>query len=79
MAFNRFARFASFALTIAFISASGNTIAQEKPRVSLPLQVGFFNGATALYITPKVGVDSVPVLSSRANVLGSLDDSWTSI
>ena len=27
------------------------------PRVSLPLQVGFFNGAPALYITPEVGVD----------------------
>src|SRR6266851_8471180 len=27
------------------------------PRVLLPLQVGFFNGATALYITPEVGVD----------------------
>jgi hypothetical protein len=27
------------------------------PRVSLPLQVGFFGGATALYITPEVGVD----------------------
>jgi len=27
------------------------------PRVILPLQVGFFNGATALYITPEVGVD----------------------
>jgi hypothetical protein len=27
------------------------------PRVSLLLQVGFFNGATALYITPEVGVD----------------------
>jgi hypothetical protein len=27
------------------------------PRVSLPLQVGFFEGATALYITPEVGVD----------------------
>jgi hypothetical protein len=27
------------------------------PRVSLPLQVGFFNGDTALYITPEVGVD----------------------
>ena len=26
------------------------------PRVSLPLLVGFFNGATALYITPEVGV-----------------------
>jgi hypothetical protein len=25
--------------------------------VDLPLQVGFFNGATALYITPEVGVD----------------------
>lgn len=30
---------------------------QVSPRVSLPLQVGFFNGATALYITPEVGVD----------------------
>ena len=28
-----------------------------QPRVSLPLQVGFFNGETALYITPEVGVD----------------------
>jgi hypothetical protein len=27
------------------------------PEVILPLQVGFFNGATALYITPEVGVD----------------------
>ena len=27
------------------------------PRVSLPLQVGFFSGAPALYITPEVGVD----------------------
>jgi hypothetical protein len=30
---------------------------EVSPRVSLPLQVGFFNGATALYITPEVGVD----------------------
>jgi hypothetical protein len=28
-----------------------------QPRVSLPLQTGFFNGTTALYITPEVGVD----------------------
>src|SRR6201993_190828 len=27
------------------------------PRVILPLQSGFFDGATALYITPEVGVD----------------------
>jgi hypothetical protein len=27
------------------------------PRVSLPLQVGFFDDAPALYITPEVGVD----------------------
>jgi hypothetical protein len=27
------------------------------PRATLPLQVGFFDGATALYITPEVGVD----------------------
>lgn len=26
-------------------------------RASLPLQIGFFNGQTALYITPEVGVD----------------------
>ncbi|MGA9722806.1 MAG: hypothetical protein WBQ86_10145 [Candidatus Binatus sp.] len=45
---------------MALISASGTAIAQEKPRVSLPLQEGFFNGATALYITPEVGVDAAP-------------------
>jgi len=41
-------------------SAQSNTDSGElavSPRVSLPLQVGFFNGATALYITPEVGVD----------------------
>jgi hypothetical protein len=27
------------------------------PRVSLPLQVGFFNNETTLHITPEVGVD----------------------
>jgi hypothetical protein len=27
------------------------------PKVILPLQVGFYNGARALYITPEVGVD----------------------
>ena len=35
------------------IAAGGNV----SPRVSLPMQVGFFNGAPALYITPEVGVD----------------------
>jgi hypothetical protein len=34
--------------------ASGRKVSA---RVSLPLQVGFFNGQTALYITPEVGVD----------------------
>src|SRR6202007_2928390 len=29
----------------------------DSPRVILPLQVGFYNGARALYITPEVGVD----------------------
>jgi hypothetical protein len=41
-------------------SAQSNTDSGElavSPRVSLALQVGFFNGATALYITPEVGVD----------------------
>jgi hypothetical protein len=34
--------------------ASGRSLSA---RVSLPLQTGFFNGQTALYITPEVGVD----------------------
>ena len=34
--------------------ASGRSVSA---RVSLPLQIGFFNGQTALYITPEVGVD----------------------
>jgi hypothetical protein len=34
--------------------ASGHKVSL---RASLPLQVGFFNGATAIYITPEVGVD----------------------
>jgi hypothetical protein len=34
--------------------ASGRNVSA---RVSLPLQIGFFNGKTALYITPEVGVD----------------------
>lgn len=58
MKFYRFAFFAALALTIGSVSVSVPANAQEKPRVSLPLQVGFFNGATALYITPEVGVGS---------------------
>jgi hypothetical protein len=41
------------------------------PRVSLPLQVGFFNGATALYITPEVGVDPnapAPIIAAAHQV-----------
>jgi hypothetical protein len=34
--------------------ASGQRVSA---RVSLPLQIGFFNGQPALYITPEVGVD----------------------
>jgi hypothetical protein len=60
MKFHRFALFAALALTIRAVSVSVSANAQEKPRVSLPLQVGFFNGATALYITPEVGVDAAP-------------------
>ena len=60
MKFHRFALFAALALTIRAVSVSVPANAQEKPRVSLPLQVGFFNGATALYITPEVGVDAAP-------------------
>jgi hypothetical protein len=54
MRLNRLATVAA----LAFLSAALPATAQEKPRVRLPLQVGFFNGATALYITPEVGVDA---------------------
>jgi hypothetical protein len=56
MRLNRLAAVAALAFLFAALPAT----AQEKPRVSLPLQVGFFNGATALYITPEVGVDAAP-------------------
>jgi hypothetical protein len=56
MRLNRLATVAA----LAFLSAALPATAQENPRVSLPLQVGFFNGATALYITPEVGVDAAP-------------------
>src|SRR5271168_5083067 len=46
---------------VALISAAPGLLKAQgpsgQPRVSLPLQVGFFNGETALYITPEVGVD----------------------
>ena len=40
-------------------SAQGRSVHNSRPafRVSLPLQVGFYNGQRALYITPEVGVD----------------------
>jgi hypothetical protein len=60
MSFYRFAFLAALALAIGSVSVSVPANAQEKPRVSLPLQVGFFNGAQALYITPEVGVDAAP-------------------
>ena len=47
---------AHFTLALAQSDKDGGEPAVS-PRVSLPLQVGFFNGATALYITPEVGVD----------------------
>jgi hypothetical protein len=46
------------------IAAGGKVSA----RVSLPLQVGFFNGATALYITPEVGADPNAGLVPGTNV-----------
>src|SRR5260370_40265393 len=49
-----------FAIATLITVAPGLLNAQtssRQPRVSLPLQVGFFNGDTALYITPEVGVD----------------------
>ncbi len=39
---------------VLFDIANGRAVSAT---VKLPLQVGFFNGATALYITPEVGVD----------------------
>jgi hypothetical protein len=45
---------ASIAIGHATLNAQSRPVS---PRVILPLQVGFFNGATALYITPEVGVD----------------------
>ena len=39
--------------TLADLAAGRNVSA----RVSLPLTIGFFNGQTALYITPEAGVD----------------------
>jgi len=47
---------AHFTLARAQSDKDGGNRAMS-PKVSLPLQVGFFNGATALYITPEVGVD----------------------
>jgi len=56
--------FRSTALSLGVLASigigHGTLNAQSRPvspRVILPLQVGFFNGATALYITPEVGVD----------------------
>jgi hypothetical protein len=46
------------------------------PRVSLPLQVGFFNGQVALYITPEVGVDpNAPssVIATAKQIAGSFN------
>jgi hypothetical protein len=50
----------SLAAHIALARTQSNTDSNAgavPPRVSLPLQGGFFDGATALYITPEVGVD----------------------
>jgi hypothetical protein len=49
----------SLTLNPILARAQSNTQSDRavSPRVSLPLQVGFFDGATALYITPEVGVD----------------------
>jgi hypothetical protein len=46
------------AVAPAAVRAQSDTQNNQRvlPRVSLPLQVGFFNRATALYITPEVGV-----------------------
>ncbi len=56
-------RAAALGFTVAVVIgvACGPAIAvgaTVSPRVSLPLQVGFFDGETALYITPEVGVGS---------------------
>ena len=49
-----FAIVALISVAPGLVNAQGS---RRQPRVSLPLQVGFFNGQTALYITPEVGVD----------------------
>lgn len=49
------------------------------PRVSLPLQVGFFNGATALYITPEVGVDPnapAPIIAAAHQVANGFNSNF---
>lgn len=49
------------------------------PRVSLPLQVGFFNDATALYITPEVGVDpnaAAAVIAAAKQVATGFDSNF---
>jgi len=46
-----------FALTAGEPGLLNGQGKEAQPRVSLPLQAGFFNNQTALYITPEVGVD----------------------
>ena len=49
------------------------------PRVILPLQVGFFNGAKALYITPEVGVDPnapAPVIAAAKQVAAGFNSNF---
>ena len=45
---------ASIAIGHGTLNAQSRSVS---PRVILPLQVGFYHGARALYITPEVGVD----------------------
>jgi hypothetical protein len=51
----------AFVVTASIAISTGALKGQDPSgvslRVSLPLQVGFFNGGPALYITPEVGVD----------------------
>ena len=50
----------AFGVLASIAIGHGTLNAQTRPvspRVILPLQVGFYNGARALYITPEVGVD----------------------
>lgn len=74
----------SFAVLVSLGIEPGTLNAQRQavlPRVSLPLQVGFFNGAIALYITPEVGVDPnapAPIIAAAHQVANGFNSNFIS-